>query len=31
MFAALVLLSLAGIMIDTGLARLQARLLRRFG
>ncbi len=31
MFAALVLLSLAGIVIDTGLARLQARLLRRFG
>ena len=31
MFAALVLLSLAGIVIDTGLARLQTRLLRRFG
>jgi len=31
MFAALVLLSLAGIVIDTGLARVQARLLRRFG
>lgn len=31
MFAALALLSLAGIVIDTGLARLQARLLRRFG
>ena len=31
MFAALVLLSLAGIVIDTGLARLQTRLLKRFG
>lgn len=31
MFAALVLLSLAGIVIDTGLAAMQTRLLRRFG